>query len=74
MTLDHRLLSLLVCPLCKGPLQLRRSADSRPQELLCPADRLAFPVRDGMPVMLEGEARNVGDDEVSAAPAAPAPR
>jgi uncharacterized protein len=73
MTLDHRLLSLLVCPLCKGPLQMRRSTENRPSELLCPADRLAFPIRDGVPVMLEGEARNVGDDEIGSQPATPAP-
>ncbi len=55
--LDHRLIDLLVCPLCKGPLQMRRDADSRPQALACAADRLAFPIRDGIPVMLEGEAQ-----------------
>jgi uncharacterized protein len=57
MTLDHRLIDLLVCPLCKGPLEMRRDADSRPQALVCPADRLAYPIRDGIPVMLENEAQ-----------------
>ena len=57
MTLDHRLITLLVCPLCKGPLELLRDAQQRPTELACPADRLAFPIRDGIPVMLEPEAR-----------------
>lgn len=71
MTIDQRLLALLVCPLCKGPLQLRRHADSRPQELTCAADRLGFPIRDGMPVMLEGEARNLSDDEAGTPGAAP---
>ena len=56
MTLDHRLIELLVCPVCKGPLQLRRDAEQRPLDLACPADRLAFPIRDGIPVMLESEA------------------
>jgi len=57
MTLDTRLLNLLVCPLCKGPLEhLRPPVDER-HELVCRADRLAFPVRDGIPVMLESEAR-----------------
>ena len=51
--MDTRLLELLVCPLCKGPLEMRRD----PVELVCHADRLAFPVRDGIPVMLESEAR-----------------
>jgi uncharacterized protein YbaR (Trm112 family) len=56
MSLDLRLIDLLVCPLCKGPLQLRRDADHRPLDLACPADHLAFPIRDGIPVMLESEA------------------
>jgi uncharacterized protein len=56
MSLDHRLIELLVCPVCKGPLQLRRDAEQRPLDLACPADRLAFPIRDGIPVMLESEA------------------
>lgn len=57
MTLDHRLLELLVCPVCKGPLELRRDERSRPTELVCNGDRLAYPIRDGIPVMLENEAR-----------------
>lgn len=57
MTLDHRLIDLLVCPICKGPLEMLRDTDSRPQELACRADHLAFPIRDGIPVMLEHEAR-----------------
>ena len=56
MSVDHRLIALLVCPVCKGPLMLRRDPDAVPQSLLCPADRLAFPIRDGIPVMLEAEA------------------
>ena len=56
MTLDHRLIDLLVCPVCKGPLEMRRDAESRPSDLACQADRLAFPIRDGIPVMLESEA------------------
>jgi len=56
--MDHRLLDLLVCPVCKGPLEMLRDELLRPTELLCPADRLAFPIRDGIPVMLEGEARS----------------
>jgi uncharacterized protein YbaR (Trm112 family) len=71
MSLDHRLLSLLVCPLCKGPLALLRDAEQQPRELACPADRLAFPVRDGVPVMLEGEARSMGEAEVDAQRPAP---
>jgi uncharacterized protein len=55
--MDTRLLELLVCPLCKGPLTHQRPPAHPQHELVCPADRLAFPVRDGIPVMLETEAR-----------------
>jgi uncharacterized protein len=55
--LDHRLIDLLVCPLCKGPLQMQRTPEGQPTALSCAADRLAFPIRDGIPVMLEGEAQ-----------------
>lgn len=50
--MDARLLDLLVCPVCKGPLQYDRSH----RTLDCHADRLAFPIRDGIPVMIEAEA------------------
>jgi uncharacterized protein YbaR (Trm112 family) len=52
---DPRLLEILVCPLCKGPLVYRRDAG----ELICKADRLAYPVKDGIPVMLEEDARKL---------------
>ena len=61
--MDHRLLALLVCPACKGPLVMRRDDQQRPLELVCAADRLAFPIRDGTPVMLENEARALAADE-----------
>ncbi len=57
--MDIRLLELLVCPICKGPLQHWRPPQQERQELVCNADRLAFPVRDGIPVMLESEARRL---------------
>jgi uncharacterized protein YbaR (Trm112 family) len=57
MSLDHRLIDLLVCPVCKGPLEMLRDAAGRQAELGCVRDRLAFPIRDGIPVMLEVEAR-----------------
>lgn len=57
--MDSRLLDILVCPICKGPLVYR----SAPGELVCKADRLAFPVRDDIPVMLEDEARKLSQDE-----------
>jgi uncharacterized protein YbaR (Trm112 family) len=56
--LDHRLIELLVCPLCKSRLVMLRDAEQRPRALACAADRLAFPIRDGIPVMLEGEAQS----------------
>lgn len=55
--MDTRLLEMLVCPVCKGPLEHVRQGSER--ELVCHADRLAFPVRDGIPVMLETEARSI---------------
>lgn len=66
MTLDHRLLELLVCPVCKGALQPRRDASGRLVELQCPADRLGFPLRDDIPVMLEHEARNLDQPDDNA--------
>lgn len=59
MSLDHRLIELLVCPICKGPLQLARDDEGRASELQCRADRLGFPIRDGIPLMLEAQARTL---------------
>jgi uncharacterized protein YbaR (Trm112 family) len=70
MTLDHRLIELLVCPVCKGPLELARNEQSRPTELVCHADRLAFPIVDGIPVMLEHEARPLDGAAAAGTPAA----
>jgi uncharacterized protein YbaR (Trm112 family) len=57
--MDPKLLEILVCPLCKGPLLWKKDA----QELICKGDRLAFPVRNDIPVMLEEEARTLGPEE-----------
>ena len=57
--MDKKLLEILVCPLCKGKLVYVKSA----QELICKVDRLAFPINDGIPVMLEDEARQLAADE-----------
>jgi len=65
--METRLLELLVCPICKGPLRHLRPPAQERQELVCPADRLAFPVRDGIPVMLESEARSL-DEPTAASP------
>lgn len=59
MTLDPRLLQLLVCPVCKGPLQAVHDEAGQLAELACPADRLAYPIRDGIALMLETEARSL---------------
>lgn len=57
--MDKRLLDILVCPICKGQLVYQKSAN----ELICRADRLAFPIRDDIPVMLEDEARELDPEE-----------
>ena len=57
--MEAKLLEILVCPLCKGPLVYRKAE----KELICKADRLAYPIRDGIPVMLEDEARELKADE-----------
>jgi uncharacterized protein YbaR (Trm112 family) len=58
---DPRLLEILVCPLCKGRLIYRKNAPQH--ELVCRADRLGYPVKDGIPVMLEEEARKLPPEE-----------
>lgn len=70
MSMDTRLIELLVCPICKGPLTAGHG-EQHAAELHCPADRLAFPVRDGIPVMLESEARAL-DEPGAPQPLAPA--
>lgn len=58
--MDKKLLAMLACPLCKGALLLKQ------EELICRFDRLAYPIRDGIPVMLEQEARSITLDEKDA--------
>ena len=57
--IDKKLLSILVCPVTKAPLEY----DREKEELVCKASGLAYPVRDGIPVMLESEARQLTADE-----------
>ncbi|MCZ7563716.1 MAG: Trm112 family protein [Burkholderiales bacterium] len=57
--MDARLLDILVCPLCKSTLVYRKAE----RELVCKGDRLAFPIRDGIPVMLEEDARKLDPQE-----------
>ena len=52
---DTRLLDILVCPICKGPLK----HDKKAQELICNADKLAYPIRDGIPIMWADQARDL---------------
>jgi uncharacterized protein YbaR (Trm112 family) len=57
--MDNKLLEILVCPLCKGELVYRKEQ----QELICKIDRLAYPIRDDIPVMLDSEARKISLEE-----------
>jgi len=60
--MDAKLLEILVCPLCKSPLIYRKAE----QELVCRADRLAFAIKDDIPVMLADEARKLTQEEAEA--------
>jgi len=60
--MDKKLLEILVCPLCKGDLIYQKEE----QALICKADRLAYPIRDDIPVMLENEARKLSLEEYDA--------
>lgn len=64
--MDTRLTELLVCPVCKGPLHRPPQAN----HLICRADRLAFPIRDGIPVMLENEAQTLDENDMPLPPTA----
>jgi uncharacterized protein YbaR (Trm112 family) len=57
---DPKLLEILVCPVTKGPL----TYDAAKQELISKSARLAYPIRDGIPIMLPDEARELSDDEL----------
>lgn len=58
--MNPKLLEILVCPVCKGPLEWKKSSN----ELVCLACRLAYPIRDDIPVMLPEEARALNQDEI----------
>lgn len=62
--MDKKLLDILVCPICKGPLVYTRESPA----LICKADRLSYPVRDDIPVMLEDEAQRLSAEDVAALP------
>lgn len=67
--MDSKLLELLVCPVTKGPLLLNRER----QELLSRSARLAYPIRDGIPILLEHEARTLSEEEAARPPKPAAP-
>jgi uncharacterized protein YbaR (Trm112 family) len=58
--MDKKLLDILVCPICKGSLIYKKEA----AELICRFDRLAYPIRDEIPIMLESDARQISSDEL----------
>ncbi|UJF17387.1 Trm112 family protein [Vibrio sp. SS-MA-C1-2] len=58
--MDHRLLEVIACPVCKGKLNYNKENN----ELVCKFDRIAFPIKEGIPVMIEQEARHMSVDEV----------
>ena len=60
MPVDNKLLAILVCPICKGNLTYDKNAE----ELICSIDKLAFPVKDDIPIMLTDEARSLNMEEV----------
>lgn len=59
--MDHRLLEIVACPNCKGKLNY----DKQHNELVCKFDRLAFPIKEGIPVLLTTEARTLSSKEVN---------
>lgn len=58
--MDKKLLDILACPLCKQPVQYHKET----QELICKLDKLAYPIKDDIPVMLEEEARRINHEEL----------
>lgn len=58
--MDTKLLDVLACPICKGALKYNKQQ----QELICKADRLAYPIRDAIPILLESEARTISNEEL----------
>ncbi len=60
MALDYKLLEIVACPVCKGKLNY----DKERAELICRADRLAYPIDDDIPVLLENRARSLNSDEI----------
>lgn len=64
MAFDKKLLAIIACPACKGELMLTTLADKESQELVCKFDRLAYEIKDNIPVLLENQARELSLDEI----------
>ncbi|MFC5705382.1 Trm112 family protein [Aeromonas eucrenophila] len=64
MALDIKLLDIIACPVCKGKLHYQPQSDKAPQELICRFDRLAYPLEEGIPVLLENRARPLALEEL----------
>lgn len=64
MAFDKKLLAIIACPVCKGELVLVTLPDKEEQELVCKFDRLAFEIKDNIPVLLEDKARELSLDEI----------
>lgn len=63
--MTQRIPDFLVCPVCKGKLVAGKSEADSPRELICPACALAFPIQDGIPMMIAQDARKLSDDEAA---------
>lgn len=64
MAFNKQLLDIVACPICKGQLTLTKVAGQEHEELVCKFDRLAYPIKDNIPVLLENEARELSLDEL----------
>jgi uncharacterized protein YbaR (Trm112 family) len=65
MAFDKKLLEILACPSCKGKLEFVAAVDTQEPKLICKFDRLVYPVRENIPVLLESEAKQVSSDELA---------
>lgn len=64
MAFDKKMLNIIACPVCKGELVLAKLEGAEAQELICKFDRLAFEIKDNIPVLLEDKARELSLDEI----------
>ncbi|GAB55223.1 hypothetical protein GPUN_1092 [Glaciecola punicea ACAM 611] len=66
MAFDKKLMAIIACPACKGELMLTTLVNKDEQELVCKFDRLAYEIKDNIPVLLENQARTLSLDEIEA--------